>query len=167
MLSLVERLFLCTFVAIAVDVEVSRPDPFPGDTDGVVAPIPGRSQDDEKLTFLSNTLGSNMVLQRAPAQAMVWGFTAPGAKVTTTMSPSNDASGQLQQTFVATAAADGTWRQKLPATSASKTPYSFTFSSSNSTAEKATILGYWVTGRSSAFWSSVLQRVIPDTCRSW
>ena len=48
----------------------------------------GRSQDPEKLTFLSATLGDHMVLQQAPKQAVVWGFTAPGATVTTTMQTS-------------------------------------------------------------------------------
>ena len=71
---------------------------------------------DEKLNFLSATLGSHMVLQRAPQQAMVWGHTAPGAKVTTSM-----ASGSGATAVMATlAGADGTWRQKLPATQASK-----------------------------------------------
>ena len=36
-------------------------------------------------TLLSSTLGSNMVLQRAPQQAVVWGFAAPGTAVKTTM----------------------------------------------------------------------------------
>ena len=49
----------------------------------------GRSQDDEKLHFLSATLGSNMVLQRSPQQAMLWGHTAPAATVTIRMSPTD------------------------------------------------------------------------------
>jgi hypothetical protein len=32
---------------------------------------------------LSNTLGDGMVLQRAPQQAIVWGFGAPGDTITT------------------------------------------------------------------------------------
>ena len=47
----------------------------------------GRSQDDETLHFLSATLGSHMVLQRAPQTAIVWGFTSPGA--ITSAAPNN------------------------------------------------------------------------------
>ena len=32
---------------------------------------------------LSNTLGDGMVLQRAPQQAVVWGFGSPGDTITT------------------------------------------------------------------------------------
>ena len=95
----------------------------------------------EKLSFLSATLGSHMVLQRAPQQAVVWGFTAPGAKVTTTMSSGSSSS--LEETlasFVATAGADGTWRQKLPPTAASKTFYSFTFASDSAAKESASMV---------------------------
>ncbi len=35
---------------------------------------------------VSNTLGSHMVLQRAPARAVVWGFAASGVTVQTTVS---------------------------------------------------------------------------------
>ena len=115
--------------------------------------IPGRSQDDETLHFLSATLGSHMVLQRAPQQATLWGHTAPGATVTTTMARSTAyparrhrdgdsdqaAIPQLPQVFHCTAGADGTWRQQLPAVHASTDAYTFTFASSNSTAERATI----------------------------
>lgn len=96
----------------------------------------------EKLTFLSATLGSHMVLQRAPQQATVWGFTASGATVTTTMTPSAcDGDGNCAgQTFTAVAGADGSWRQQLPATPASSTTsagFSFTFTSSSPLKEKA------------------------------
>lgn len=73
--------------------------------------------------LLSNTLGSNMVLQRAPQQAIVWGFAAAGTKVSTTMTGHS-------ASFTATASADGVWRQKLPATPASPTPYSLSFKAS-------------------------------------
>ena len=39
--------------------------------------IPGRNQDPEKLTFLSATLGSHMVLQRAPHQAVRYARAGP------------------------------------------------------------------------------------------
>ena len=64
-----------------------------------------------------------MVLQRAPARAIVWGFTAPGATVTTTMSSASSADGRgessAMQTFKTVAGTDGTWRQTLPAMPAS------------------------------------------------
>jgi hypothetical protein len=91
------------------------------------------------LGLVSATLGSHMVLQRAPKQAIVWGFTAPGSTVTTTMNSSACKDAKCTSTFEAIAGKDGTWRQTLPATAASKTPYTFTFASSNSTAERATL----------------------------
>lgn len=56
---------------------------------------------------LSKTLGSNMVLQRAPASAVVWGFATAGATVKTTFQGSS---------YVATADATNVWRQSLPPT---------------------------------------------------
>jgi hypothetical protein len=53
---------------------------------------------------LSNTLGDDMVLQRAPKSAMVWGFARPGTVVRTTLSNS---------TMQATTDASGVWRQRL------------------------------------------------------
>ena len=96
----------------------------------------------EKLSFLSATLGSHMVLQRAPQQAVVWGFTAPGAKVTTTMSSGSSSTlpDKTLASFVATASADGTWRQKLPPTPASKTAFSFTFASDSAAKESASMV---------------------------
>ena len=70
-------------------------------------------------SFLSSTLGSNMVLQRAPKQAVVWGFVAAGTVVTTTMDGTH--------TMTTMADASGTWKQSLPATAASSTPHAFTF----------------------------------------
>jgi len=62
--------------------------------------------------FLSATLGSGMVLQRAPQRAVLWGFTgnASGVVVTTKLD------GVAMTT---TSDATGTWRQALPATEAS------------------------------------------------
>ena len=113
--------------------------------------IPGRSQDDEKLTFLSATLGSHMVLQRAPSRSVVWGFTGPNATVTTIMAPMDRRAcfthwGHVGagrpcdlHTFETVAVADGTWRQSLPPMAASKIAYSFRFSSSNSSTETASM----------------------------
>lgn len=74
--------------------------------------------------FLSNTLGNDMVLQRAPAVAIVYGVSnVSNATVTTMM-------GALK--FTTTAGADGTWRQRLPPTPASTSlaGINFTFASS-------------------------------------
>ena len=42
--------------------------------------------------------------------------------------------------YVTTAGADGTWRQKLPPTPASKTAYSFGFASDSALKEQASIM---------------------------
>ena len=89
-------------------------------TDGWVARR--RPTPPPRTGFLSYTLGDHMVLQRAPQQAVVWGVTAAGATVTTTFNG---------KSLTATADGNGTWRQKLPATAASTTAYSLTFSSSS------------------------------------
>jgi len=73
-------------------------------------------------SFLSSTLGSNMVLQRGPQQATVWGFATPGVVITTTM--------DITTTLTTTVGADGIWRQQLPATAASSTAHTFGFNSS-------------------------------------
>ena len=66
-------------------------------------------------SLVSNTLGSHMVLQRAPAAAVVWGFAGAGSTVTTTL----DAGTPLKSTADAT----GTWRQPLPPTSSGGKPH--------------------------------------------
>ena len=58
---------------------------------------------------ISNTLGSNMVLQRGRA-APIWGWDAPGAKVKVQFKGA---------TLTATAGADGLWKTSLPAQPAS------------------------------------------------
>ena len=138
----------CCFLKTSVAGASPSPAPVPGGT--FLFQMIGRSQDDEKLHFLSAALGDHAVLQRAPQQAVVWGFTAPNATVTTTMAPSDRSicdqavsDGLLLssrchlQTFTVVAGTDGTWRQRLPATGASATPFHFTFASSNSSAERA------------------------------
>jgi len=71
---------------------------------------------------LSASLGSNMVLQRAPQAATVWGFAATGTTVKTTF---------LGTDYSATAGADGVWRQALPPQPATATPASLTFTPSS------------------------------------
>jgi hypothetical protein len=67
--------------------------------------------------FLSRTLGSNMVLQRAPQQAVIWGAVKAGTAVTTTFGG---------QSFHTISDSSGVWRQKLPATEATATPHIIT-----------------------------------------
>jgi hypothetical protein len=81
------------------------------------------------LPFLSNTLGNDMVLQRAPAVAVVFGVSnVSNATVTTLI---RRAGGHALR-LTTTAGADGTWRQHLPPTptSTSLAGINFTFTSS-------------------------------------
>lgn len=70
---------------------------------------------------LSTTLGSNMVLQRAPQSATVWGFAAAGATVKTSFAGNS---------YSTTSGADGIWRQTLPPQPATLAPATLTFTSS-------------------------------------
>ena len=70
---------------------------------------------------ISASLGSNMVLQRAPQAATVWGFAAPGATVKTTF---------LGNSYTSTAGADSVWRQALPPQQATTAPATITFTPS-------------------------------------
>jgi len=58
---------------------------------------------------LSRTLGSHMVLQRAPASAVVWGFAPPSAVVTASFNGTE---------LVSQTGSDGIWRIGLPPTPA-------------------------------------------------
>ena len=69
---------------------------------------------------LSRTLGDSMVLQR-DRPSMVWGFAPVGASVKTVFAGT---------TFTSTAGADTVWRQALPATAATATGQTLTFSAS-------------------------------------
>ena len=71
---------------------------------------------------VSNTLGSGMVLQRAPQSAVVWGFGAPGVKITTILHG---------HTYDTTIDANGTWRQVLPPQPAMRVPTNLTFRGSD------------------------------------
>ena len=79
------------------------------------------------------------MLQRAPAQAIVWGHTS-GASVNTTFDG---------QTYTAHADGNGTWRQKLPATAASDKNYTLSFVSS--AGERASMSGVLFGGEGSPF----------------
>lgn len=63
----------------------------------------------EDRALLSRTLGSSMVLQRAPKTAMVWGYVEAGASVTVTLDG-------MALGPAAYPDANGTWRQVLPPT---------------------------------------------------
>lgn len=64
-----------------------------------------------------------MVLQRAPQQAVIWGFGTPGGKVTTT----------FQGKILAPSKIDdmGVWRTVLPATASTKLPQTIEFAGSD------------------------------------
>ena len=81
------------------------------------------------LFKLSATLQDHMVLQRAPAAAVVWGFAAPGTTVTTTFGG--------HPPLTSTADATSVWRAKLPPTAASAAPQTITFAAS--TGERASL----------------------------
>ena len=66
--------------------------------------------------FLSNALGSHMVLQR-DTSALIYGFAAPGVAVNTSMYGGPAAARFELQTI---ADGDGVWRQRLPAQPASR-----------------------------------------------
>jgi sialate O-acetylesterase len=70
---------------------------------------------------LSATLQDSMVLQRAPAAAVVWGFAVPGTTVTTAFGG---------KTITSTADSTSVWRAKLPPTAASATPQTISFAAS-------------------------------------
>ena len=79
------------------------------------------SRPSERLNFLSAVFGDHMVLQRAPQQAMLYGFTTPGATVKTLFDG---------QALTSTSDVNGTWRQLLPATDASEKAYTIKVASS-------------------------------------
>eukprot|EP00440_Ansanella_granifera_P053408 gb/GFBE01057896.1/.p1 GENE.gb/GFBE01057896.1/~~gb/GFBE01057896.1/.p1 ORF type:complete len:540 (+),score=109.79 gb/GFBE01057896.1/:1-1620(+) len=107
------RLACLALAAAALDdVDVQFPDP----ADFMVS-----SSVRATASFkLSATLGDHMVLQRAPASAVVWGFAPPGTEVKTTFNGA---------TVTSTAGADSVWRAGLAPTAAGG-PYKITFSAS-------------------------------------
>ena len=79
--------------------------------------------------FVSRTLGSNMVLQRAPKSAVIFGAVKDQSEKV-----SLSFKGQKIEAVVSP---DGTWRATLPPTPASKTPLSIDIQSSSG--ESATL----------------------------
>jgi len=77
-------------------------------------------------TFISNALGSHMVLQREPQRANIWGWATAGDKVTVVIN---------QKTYTATATATGAWTLFLDPTPAGG-PYTLTADSSSGLSAK-------------------------------
>ena len=80
---------------------------------------------------LSNTLSDGMVLQRAPAKAVVWGLASPGLPVTTQFE------GRMLTT---TTDQSGVWRQVLPPMEATSDGRTLTFNSTEGSAELRGVL---------------------------
>jgi len=80
--------------------------------------------------LLSKTLGSNMVLQRAPQRAVVWGFADPGVEVTTILDG--------VRSMNSTADALGVWRQTLPAMEGSDQAHNLEFRASSGATQSMT-----------------------------
>lgn len=108
--------------AIATDTSTYS-NPFPPFQD-----INKETIHDAKREFISRTIGSNMVLQR-DRPATIWGFSTPGATVTTTFE------GLVLNSIVGP---DGTWRQKLPSRPASLQPTSIHVSASTGESDDLT-----------------------------
>lgn len=87
------------------------------------------TQVNESLPFVSRTLGSHMVLQRAPASAMVYGHAKLGATITTTFGGKKYTT-TTDWVDVGDGQGLGTWRQALPPMPGGKTAYTLTFASS-------------------------------------
>ena len=71
---------------------------------------------------LASALGDDMVLQRAPGTARVWGFAPAGTTVTTTFKG---------RSYTSVADATMVWRQALPPQPASAVPTNLTFTASD------------------------------------
>ena len=82
---------------------------------------------DPCLHLVSTVFGSHMVLQREPHQALVWGNTTAGARVTTLFNG---------LTLHAVADVNGTWRQRLPPMPASKRAFTLNVSTTASSETK-------------------------------
>ena len=74
-------------------------------------------------TFVSNTFGNEMVLQRAPAAAVVYGISNTSNSTVTTVMGSTR--------LITKAGPDGIWRQRLPPMNATLAGTNFTFTSSS------------------------------------
>jgi sialate O-acetylesterase len=109
------HLFMMALIAF---VASSNPDPgFPNPNDHLFV-----GDANEGAAFsISDTLGDHMVLQRAPASAVVWGFAPAGTVVTTVFNG---------KYYTSTTGSDRIWRTHLLPTEAGG-PYEITFRTSN------------------------------------
>jgi len=110
-------LFLLTAPLIAgiTDPETRFPDP-----DDFL--FVGNQPDVAATPFsIAAALGDHMVLQRAPASAVVWGFASAGATIETSFKGVK---------YRSITGSDGIWRQFLTPTSSAGGPYDITFSAS-------------------------------------
>jgi hypothetical protein len=71
----------------ATDIDASAAAQWPPTTgtahEWMAAPPPAPTPPPLPATLISNVLGDHMVLQRAPASSVIWGFDNPGASVAT------------------------------------------------------------------------------------
>ena len=72
----------------------------------------------------SHVYSDSMVLQRAPHPASVWGYAAPGAKVTVAIEAAG--TGEVVASARVVASNGGAWRTSLPPQPASTTPVKIT-----------------------------------------
>ena len=72
----------------------------------------------------SHAYSDSMVLQRAPHPASVWGYAAPGAKVTVAIEAAG--TGEVVASASVVASDGGAWRTSLPPQPASTTPVKIT-----------------------------------------
>ena len=88
------------------------------------------NQVNESLPFVSRTLGNHMVLQRAPAAAIVYGHAKVGTIVTTTFRGKSYTT-ITDNVDVGGGQGLGTWRQALPPTPGGKESYTLTITSAD------------------------------------
>eukprot|EP00037_Helgoeca_nana_P006386 m.58951 g.58951 ORF g.58951 m.58951 type:complete len:520 (+) comp17275_c0_seq1:52-1611(+) len=125
--------YTCASGAAATCSSPLPPTPGPGPGPGPPPPPPPPPA---PITFkLSATLHDSMVLQRAPAAAVVWGFAPRGTTVTTTFGGETIISTANSTTVGAPHCC--VWRAKLPPTAANSTPQTISFAAS--TGERATL----------------------------
>lgn len=111
------RITLFSLLSLMAATAAVIPDEFPNPLDFLT-----NVKTSAPITFaLSNSLGSNMILQRAPQSALVWGFAPAGAIIKTTF---------LGRSYSSTSDATDIWRQALPPQPATTTPTTISFTSS-------------------------------------
>jgi hypothetical protein len=87
----------------------------------------------------SHAYGDSMILQRAPHAASIWGWAAPGAKVTVAIEGSS-ATGAAIASAECFASPAGSWRVSLPPQPASTTPVKISAKAGPDTIEISDVL---------------------------